>query len=170
VGILSDDTTIEIENGLAQQTTIYQNNINALETDWILNDVWSQSNSVFEHPFYLPGTYELILLAHNERCSATDTIQIEVEVVSPVHEQSEGRITISQSNNQIAILAQSLTQAIEQIDVFDMNGQLVYSEKINLLSGMYNIQKGDWSTGVYSIVLYDHTSPKIHKLFISQQK
>jgi hypothetical protein len=167
--ILSQNLTIDIPMGEAANVAIYQNNINALETHWLINGHEVQSDEVFEYPFHQSGLFELTLMAENGLCSAADTIQIQVnQHTTPLELVSED-IHVSQTTNHIQILATSLSTPIQRVEVFDMNGRLVYDESITLNTGLFSILKGNWATGIYSVVLFRDDQPHIKKLFIANQ-
>jgi hypothetical protein len=168
-GILSEDLQLTVSNGVAQPIAIYQNNINAHETSWMLNNELVQSEAIFELPFYAPGHYELSLLAFNDRCSAADTIYINVEQVMVPENLSVEVIEVTQTTQHVQIFANALDQPIDRIEIFDLNGKLVYSELTNLQKGHHFMPKGNWVTGIYSVVLYQGTQPTIRKIFITKQ-
>lgn len=167
--ILSENLTLDLEIGQTTQVSIYQNNINALETHWLINGQMAQSGDVFEYTFYQPGDYQLTLVAENGFCSAMDTIIIHVNPMAVVQESVIEDILVSQTTNHIQVYANALKKPIERIEIFDMNGRLVHDEKTTLSSGSYSIPKARWATGVYSVVLYRDGNPEIIKLFIAQQ-
>ncbi len=167
--ILSQNLSLDIAMGEAVNVAIFQNNINALETHWLIDGHEVQSDDVFEYPFHQSGLFELTLVAENGLCSAAYTIQIQVnQHTSPLELVSED-IHVSQTTNHIQILATSLSTPIQRVEVFDMNGRLVYDESITLNSGLFSILKGNWATGIYSVVLFRDDQPHIKKLFIANQ-
>jgi hypothetical protein len=168
VGILSEDLHLTVTNGVAQPITIYQNNINALETSWMLNNELVQTESIFEWPFYVSGHHTLTLLAFNDRCSAADTISISVEQLLSPEQLTVEVIEVIQNNQQVQVFASTLDLPIERIEIFDLNGKLVYSELTNLQSGHHFMPKGNWVTGIYSVVLYQGAHTTIHKIFITK--
>ena len=167
--ILSENLTLDLEMGQTAHVSIYQNNINALETHWLINGQMVQSGEVLEYPFYQPGDYQLTLVAENGMCSAMDTIAIHVNPSNGAQETVIEDVVVSQTTNHIQVYANALSTPIERIELFDMNGRLVHDEKTTITSGSYSIPKARWATGVYSVVLYRNGEPEIKKIFIAQQ-
>jgi hypothetical protein len=168
VSILSDDLTLQVEEDLANVLTLYQNNINALEIEWTLNGNLVTADQVFEYPFYLSGDHQIGVFAHNDRCSATDQILVQVSAAPFSTELDDEQLSLSQSAHHVQLVVHELHTPIQRIDIFDLNGKLVYTESVQLMDGLHVMPKGQWGTGIYSVVMYRDEHPEIKKIFITK--
>jgi hypothetical protein len=168
VSILSGNISLQVEQDLANVLTLYQNNINALEIEWTVNGNLVTAENIFEYPFYLSGEHQVGVFAHNNRCSATDYIQVQVTSSPFTTELESEQMSVIQSAHHLQLVVHELERPVERIDIFDLNGKLVHTEAVHLIDGLHVMPKGNWSTGIYSIVAYRGEKLEIKKIFITR--
>ena len=152
------DATQELvlEEGTAS-VDISSTSENADSFQWLIDGEAVSSLESFTHAFDQIGTYEITLIASNEFCEATSTIEIQVTEVVNIDEEMIASLNAYVVVDGIRVDMSAVGGGV--LNVFNAAGQLVFDEQVTNTT-LFTIPTQNWSKGVYTITV--NAANKLH--------
>jgi len=148
--VTPEQITAALENGLAPVVLTAEAE-NAIDIVWFENGVEVGTGSTLNLTLTEIGNYLFTAMASNETCSAADQTLVVVDNVIAVDEL-EGTLQFYASANGMELV---LGQAMENLrfELFNLQGQLIQSERLNSAEGQQTIAFNGIAAGSYLATL-----------------
>lgn len=142
--------TIALENGAAP-LTLTADAENATDIAWFENGVQVGTGATLNTTLTEEGEFLFTAMVSNEMCSAADQTLVVVENVIGVNEREDDVQLYMSANGLEVVLPVALDNA--QIDIHDLAGRLVITERLDHTEGQQQISLNGIATGSYLATL-----------------
>lgn len=158
--IVSDNLELVIETSGSATIEVAQDSQNATSFNWFLNGIPVTGNTQFYYTFTQGGEYELVLFAENDHCSASDTIQINVqEILSTENALAQGAISMFRNIEDWTFSYTGEDAGVSMLQLFDLSGKLILNESFILHDGnTASINSEKITDGVYIVSIMKNGS------------
>jgi hypothetical protein len=150
----ASSTSLQIVEGTSGTITFGVEAPNANHFAWTINGVAAGGDMTFDQVFTTAGTYNVVVNAANDYCSATSEVTVTVEtVVSVADLAASNTVDIISTINGLQVTFNGLNAAQSEVRIYNTAGQLVKQEKGNTQRML--IDMNGMSQGVYSVQVLD---------------